>query len=466
MTLLPASRYCFASLPIVVVLPLPLTPTTRITNGRFAGSMRSGFCTGSTSRMTSSASAARTSSGATSWLKRVRRSSSTTSPATPIPMSLAISSSSSSASARSSRRRRRKIVLMPSLSRAELRDSPGAQPAEPAAAARSEGVSYARGLRAPEREWRRPVRRSRISDASAVRDFRCLRAGSRRDRGRCPAWFRPATPRRQNLIRPALRSDVSPVGRDEAHPRGPMPGSSAPSKRDRGIAIGAAAAGALDQHVAFAADARRQAPRNAAAPAARSRAARSLHQRRDRAAACARPACRAAGCRERRGERRCRIPRRCRGCGGTSPRSRSGSRRSDRRRARCRGASSRARARRGDRLGAAVPPLHALQDQIVARLQRQMQMRHQPAARRRAAPTDRRRSRSDRARTGADAAAREPRRAAAAPSGRGSACPADRRRRRSGRRRSARSRDSRQRRARAPVGDDFVERHRAAGPRA
>ena len=33
---------------------------------------------------------------------------------------------------------------------------------------------------------------------------------------------------------------------------------------------------------------------------------------------------------------------------------------------------------RGDRLGAAVAPLHALQDQIVARLQRQMQMRHQP----------------------------------------------------------------------------------------
>ena len=31
-----------------------------------------------------------------------------------------------------------------------------------------------------------------------------------------------------------------------------------------------------------------------------------------------------------------------------------------------------------DRVGAQVPPLHALEDEIVARLQRQMQMRHQP----------------------------------------------------------------------------------------
>ena len=31
-----------------------------------------------------------------------------------------------------------------------------------------------------------------------------------------------------------------------------------------------------------------------------------------------------------------------------------------------------------DRVGAQVPPLHALEDEIVARLQRQMQVRHQP----------------------------------------------------------------------------------------
>src|SRR5262249_37639349 len=83
-----------AALPSVVVLPLPLTPTTRITNGFLSASTRSGRCTRSTSRITSSARAARTSSGETSWLKRVRRNASTTSPATPIPMSLAISKSS------------------------------------------------------------------------------------------------------------------------------------------------------------------------------------------------------------------------------------------------------------------------------------------------------------------------------------------------------------------------------------
>ena len=46
------------------------------------------------------------------------------SPATPVPMSLEINSSSSSSSASSSRRRRVKIVLMPSVRRAELRAIP------------------------------------------------------------------------------------------------------------------------------------------------------------------------------------------------------------------------------------------------------------------------------------------------------------------------------------------------------
>jgi len=80
--------------------------------------------TGSTSRITSSASAPRTSSGETSWLKRLLRSSSVTSAAIPTPMSLAINSSSSSRSASSSSRRRLKMVLMPSVSRSELRAIP------------------------------------------------------------------------------------------------------------------------------------------------------------------------------------------------------------------------------------------------------------------------------------------------------------------------------------------------------
>jgi hypothetical protein len=33
---------------------------------------------------------------------------------------------------------------------------------------------------------------------------------------------------------------------------------------------------------------------------------------------------------------------------------------------------------KGDGVGAGMPPLHALEDQIVAGLQGQMQMRHQP----------------------------------------------------------------------------------------
>ena len=45
-TLSPSSRYRRASLPMVVVLPAPLTPTTRITNGRGAGGITSGCSTG------------------------------------------------------------------------------------------------------------------------------------------------------------------------------------------------------------------------------------------------------------------------------------------------------------------------------------------------------------------------------------------------------------------------------------
>ena len=42
----PCSRYCCASLPMVVVLPVPLTPTTSTTCGCRGGSIRSGCATG------------------------------------------------------------------------------------------------------------------------------------------------------------------------------------------------------------------------------------------------------------------------------------------------------------------------------------------------------------------------------------------------------------------------------------
>ena len=48
---------------MVVVLPEPLTPTTRMTNGFFAASMTSGCATGASTFSTSAATTALTSSG-------------------------------------------------------------------------------------------------------------------------------------------------------------------------------------------------------------------------------------------------------------------------------------------------------------------------------------------------------------------------------------------------------------------
>src|SRR4051794_35673278 len=62
-TLPPSPESVAASLPMVVVLPEPLTPTTRITNGFFAASMTSGIATGASTFSTSVATTAFTSSG-------------------------------------------------------------------------------------------------------------------------------------------------------------------------------------------------------------------------------------------------------------------------------------------------------------------------------------------------------------------------------------------------------------------
>ena len=61
-TLRPSARNFAASLPMVVVLPEPLTPTTRMTNGFRAPSMTSGFATGASTFSTSAATTAFTSS--------------------------------------------------------------------------------------------------------------------------------------------------------------------------------------------------------------------------------------------------------------------------------------------------------------------------------------------------------------------------------------------------------------------
>ena len=61
-TLRPSALSFAASLPMVVVLPEPLTPTTRMTNGFCAASITSGFATGASTFSTSVATTALTSS--------------------------------------------------------------------------------------------------------------------------------------------------------------------------------------------------------------------------------------------------------------------------------------------------------------------------------------------------------------------------------------------------------------------
>ena len=62
-TLFPSAANCPASLPMVVVLPEPFTPTTRMTKGLAAGSTTRGSATGSSAFSTSLARMAFTSSG-------------------------------------------------------------------------------------------------------------------------------------------------------------------------------------------------------------------------------------------------------------------------------------------------------------------------------------------------------------------------------------------------------------------
>ena len=92
------------------------------------------------------------------------------------------------------------------------------------------------------------------------------------------------------------------------------------------------------------------------------------------------------------------------------------------------GRSRRTSAQNADRVGAQVPPLHALQDHVVAGLQRQMQMRHQPRLLGDARASAARRPRPDRSTTGAGASAPARASGSAARARRASACRADRRR--------------------------------------
>ena len=68
MTFKPCLRNWLAYLPMVVVLPVPFTPTISTTCGFFAGSMTSGWATGASTFSTSWARIARTSSEVMSLL--------------------------------------------------------------------------------------------------------------------------------------------------------------------------------------------------------------------------------------------------------------------------------------------------------------------------------------------------------------------------------------------------------------
>ena len=109
---------------MVVVLPVPLTPTTSTTWGRFAESGTRGRATGSRMAEICPARAARTASGATSLSKRVAASSAVSAAAVSTPRSAVISSSSSSSMAAPSSLRLVKMAPMPSPSFADERPSP------------------------------------------------------------------------------------------------------------------------------------------------------------------------------------------------------------------------------------------------------------------------------------------------------------------------------------------------------
>ena len=206
----------------------------------------------------------------------------------------------------------------------------------------------------------------------------------------------------------------------------------------------AAVAGLLDQHRLHRPDQcreprrlpprrRRAQPRGPLAP----RSERHLRHPRRRA-------CRRAPNRGRHAHGRCRSRRSAPACSRTSRRSRSGSPRSGPRRSRRR-ARAFSRSTSAHRVGARVAALHPLEDQVVARLQRQMEVRHHPRLAARPARTARssisiESSDDSRSRSSAGTARR-----IASTSVPSSARPAGRGRSWSGRRRSAPPRDARPR---------------------
>ena len=120
----PSSRYCIASLPIVVVFPVPFTPTTRITCGLRLRSSTSGLATGARIVAISSASDSLISASVTLRPNLLLRNDSTMSAAAAGPRSAPSSNSSNSANASSSRVRLLNAAVSPPVSFSVERVSP------------------------------------------------------------------------------------------------------------------------------------------------------------------------------------------------------------------------------------------------------------------------------------------------------------------------------------------------------
>ena len=154
MTERPSSRYLAVSFAIVVVLPDPFTPMTRMTNGFAAASITSGCATFASDVSTSVASAARISAGSISRSKRPRDSRVDDARRRPaLPRSARSSMSSRSSSAASSSLRLVKTSVMPCPIAPDERDRPDLQPLPPRAfwlrrrqRGRSAGAMPARGV--------------------------------------------------------------------------------------------------------------------------------------------------------------------------------------------------------------------------------------------------------------------------------------------------------------------------------
>ena len=109
---------------MVVVLPVPLTPTIRMTNGCLSDPISRGFATGARIFSISAARTCRTSSGAISLSSRFWASASVIRAATLTPRSALSSNSSSSSIVARSSFRLVKSSVMPPVSASEDRESP------------------------------------------------------------------------------------------------------------------------------------------------------------------------------------------------------------------------------------------------------------------------------------------------------------------------------------------------------